>query len=178
MNARLALLLAGLAAGCHDREVVGAVPVKSLLVIAAVGGVINVTAEDDPVLAGVHLRIPPGSLAGDLTVTIERGDQDIAGRIGVPAGPVVIVGPVGTRLSLPARLIVPGGQGTMNDRLYIEMQDPAGRNSTLRASPTGAGAGTLLADIDRFAAFQAARLLPGTSVTDGGLPPPPSPSGR
>jgi hypothetical protein len=173
----LAVVLGGVAAGCQDREVVGAVPVKSVLVMAAIGETITVTAEEDPVLAGVNLRIPPGSLARDLTVTIERGGADIVGAMTLPAGPVVIVGPPGTPLSVPARLVLPAGQGTASDRLFIEVRDQDGRNSTLRAFPTSAGASTVLAEIDRFAAFQATRLRPGGVAPDSGPPPPPAPPG-
>ena len=56
----LAVVLAGLAAGCQDREVVGAVPVKSVLVMAAIGETIAVTADDDPVLAGGDPAHPAG----------------------------------------------------------------------------------------------------------------------
>jgi hypothetical protein len=172
MSSRLALVLAVMAAGCEDREVVGAVPVKSVLVMAASGGFITVTADEDPVLAGMWLRIPPGSLPRDLTVTIERGGQDIASTTTLPAGPVVIVGPVGTQLSMRGTLLGLPVQATTSDRLFIEVRETDGRRATLAAA-TGPDAPGAQAYIDRFAAFQAVRLRPGAAAPDGGLPPPP-----
>jgi hypothetical protein len=179
MSVRIALLFAVAAAACQDREVVGAVTVKSVLVLAASGGLVTVTADEDPELAGLRLRIPPGSLPRDLTVTIERGGQDIVvTTTTVSAGPVVIVGPVGTQLSIPTRLDLPVRQSTTADRLFIEMRDTDGRRSRLSPIRT-AEAASNQADIDRFAAFQVGRLRPGAPLPDAGLPPPPPPpSGR
>jgi hypothetical protein len=174
VSGRLALLLAVAAAGCQDREVVGGITVKSVLVTAASGGVITVTADEDPVLAGLWLRIPPGSLPRDLTVTIERGGQDIVGPTTVTASPVAIVGPVGTPLSIPARLGLPVRAGTASDRLFVEMQDPEGRRSRL-APIRGTDTASTQADIDWFAAFQVGHLRPGAALPDAGLPPPPPP---
>jgi hypothetical protein len=173
VSGRLALLLAVAAASCQDREVVGAVPVKSVLVMAASGGLITVTADEDPVLAGMFLRIPPGSLPRDLTVTIERGGQDLASSTTLPAGPVVIVGPLGTQLSIRTTLLgLPVTQATTSDRLFIEVRETDGRRATLAAA-TGPDAPGAQAYIDQFAAFQAVRLPPGAAAPDGGLPPPP-----
>jgi hypothetical protein len=171
VSGRLALLLAVAAAGCQDREVVGAITVKSVLVMAARGGSITVTADEDPVLAGVLLQIPPGSLPRDLTVTIERGGQDLTRTTSLtPFGPVVIVGPRGTRLSSPALLAVPVRPETTSDRLFIYAPDTDGGRATL-ASTRRPNAASALADIDRFDAFQAVFVpLPA-------LPPPP-PAGR
>ena len=79
MSGRLALLLAVAAAGCQDREVVGAITVKSVLVMAASGGSHHRHRRRGPGAGRRELRIPPGSLPRDLTVTIERGGQDITG---------------------------------------------------------------------------------------------------
>jgi hypothetical protein len=170
MSGRLAVLLAVTAAGCQDREVVASVQVKSVLVMAASGGVITVTADEDPVLAGMSLRIPPGSLPRDLTVTVERGGQDIVSTSALAVSPVVIVGPVGTPLSIPTRLTLPVRPGTAGDTLWIQVRYADGDGSRLAAT-TQPDAASTQADIDRFAAFQAGR--PGAS--DGGLPPPPPP---
>jgi hypothetical protein len=178
-NGRLVLLVAvavaGGPAGCQDREVVGGVVVKSVPLTAASGGYITVTADQDPLLAGMWLSIPPGSLPRDLTVTIERGGQDLAGTTTEPAGPVVIVGPVGTSLAIPALLGLPARQGTTSDRLFIEVRDPDGGRSQVEAAATGPDTLIARVDIDRFAAFQAGRLRPGAAPET--LVPPPPPAG-
>lgn len=177
MSGRLALCLAIAAAscqaGCDDREVVGVVPVKSVRVMAAIGGSITLTADDDPMLAGVSLRIPPGSLPRDLTVTIQRGGEDIAGTSGLPASPVVLVGPAETELLLPTHLGLPVKPGTTTDRVYIAVNGSAGRSRL--ASTPGPDAASAEAAIDRFGTFQAVRLPPGAAGPDAGAPPPPLP---
>jgi hypothetical protein len=176
VSGRLVLLVAMAAAGCQDREVVGSiVPVKSVPVTAASGAFITVTAEEDPVLAGVWLNIPPGSLPRDLTVTIERGGQDIASTTTLPAGPVVIVGPVGTQPSSRTTILgLPLQQGTMSQRAFVEVREADGRRLTVN-SLKGPDAPDAESYVFRFAAFQAARLRPGAAEPDGGVPPPPVP---
>ncbi len=173
MSGRVALLLALAAAGCQDREVVGSVAGKGVLVLAARGALITVTAEEDPVLAGVWLRIPPGSLPHDLEIRIERGGRNLAGAATLPAGPAVIVQPAGTTLAIPARLRLPVTPGTPTDRLFIEEEDSDGRRARL-ASTLRPDSGTAEADIDRLVAFQVLRVDPGAAA-DAGLPPPPPP---
>src|SRR5579871_156953 len=58
------------AASCSRSNDVGSKYAKTQNIQALTGGTMNVTASDDPNLAGAVLQVPPKSLAADTTITV------------------------------------------------------------------------------------------------------------
>ncbi len=104
------------------------------VVVTAAGATIEVTAEDNPYLAGTRLVIPPGALNEPTTVTVSLGFDAIVSPLDEVAGPVVILEPADTLLSSPATLTIPMPGASSSDAAYVRVRDAVGELSTI-ASP-------------------------------------------
>src|SRR4051812_8527242 len=80
-------------------------PVKSQHVSAASGATIEVSAADNPTLAGTKLEIPAGALASDTTITVALAATSLVASED-SAGPVTVWGPNGLKFSTPVRMTV------------------------------------------------------------------------
>lgn len=128
MSRRPLLLCSFLAAAaCNQTSNIGSRWVRSQNVIAAQGATIEVTAADASSLAGASLRLLPGDLPADTTVTL-----DLATPLGGeprPAGPAAVWGPEGLTLLRPAVMTLPlqiHPRQSVEDLLVL-YRDPAGR---------------------------------------------------
>ena len=120
-------LLAALTAACDQSRTIGSRWVRDQQVRAAAGAAIEVTAAEDPTLAGAALKLEPGALIADTDITVEVGPT----LPGEPraAGPAVLWGPAGLKLAHPALMSLPVVlvAGQLPDDLIVITQDPLGR---------------------------------------------------
>jgi len=125
-RACLALALAATAA-CDQTRTLGSRWVRSQALQAAKGGVIEVPASSGDPLAGAALRIEPGALPTDTTITLEQGAGPLSMQLPA-AGPVAAWGPADLRLAKPARMSLPfklaAGQTTAD--LVVLSRDASG----------------------------------------------------
>jgi hypothetical protein len=143
-----ALAVAAAAAACQDYQSVGSRYLKRTFVSAVTGGVVEISAEESPELAGTQLYIAPRALAADTTITVEMGTTAIARH---PAGPVVWFGPPGTALRSPGRLTLPSSPDGAGQSQVLEAREEDGQRWSL---PAGRPPGLVRAAISRLAAFQ------------------------
>lgn len=102
--------------------------VKSVSVSAEEGATISVSQAESGELAGSGLFIPPGALVEDTVITVEVGAANQVEDPSLPAGPVAVWGPAGTRFQVAAEMILPFGlpEGTSADDLYVDVLEDDG----------------------------------------------------
>ncbi len=68
----------------------------------------ELVAPDGSALAGLRLQVPPGALSETVTITVDGTiDNTPLGNTAEQVGPQFLIGPAGTRFSVPARLTLP-----------------------------------------------------------------------
>jgi hypothetical protein len=95
------------AAACSTKETVGSKYAKTQLVEALQGGTVTVTNSDDPALAGTVVKIPPGALAADTTITVAEASELRLPADGTAMGPAIDFGPNTVAFSHPITVIIP-----------------------------------------------------------------------
>ena len=129
-SGRIAILAAVFSCigACGQLKTVGSKYVVSETVTAAEGKSITVLASDSPELAGTVLKIEPGALSANTTITLELGVSDLVVDGKTPAGPVAIWGPAGTKFTRPVELtlpyVLPAGESL--DRVFIQVREADG----------------------------------------------------
>ena len=186
---RLGLILASfvLCASCGENDAIqlGSVHLESVLISAAGGGSFEVTAAEDPALAGAGIHIPPSALIVDTRITLGAGPDSILDEESDVAGPVVELGPEGTRFTLPVRVTIPYPGPFDEDLVRVYAQDSSGAVNVLLPDQIHHDpvARTLRFEVRQLSRFQGARsrgacrhvaMCPGGSCRRGQcLPPPP-----
>lgn len=134
----------------------GSIHVKSVLARASRETIVEVSADEHPDLAGTRLVIPAGALAADTKITVGIGLSQIVDAQASPAGPVVILGPPGTRFAVPVRLSIPGTIPADRRRLRIFVREADDtRRVLLPVDLEGQpGDGTVSFEVSHFTRFQ------------------------
>ncbi|MHB8875437.1 MAG: hypothetical protein ACYC8T_17265 [Myxococcaceae bacterium] len=126
-RALVVFAVGGLAA-CGPSETVGSRFVKSERVTASQGASIVIDARESPELAGTALKIEPGALTADTTITLDLGASTLVDSAEQAAGPVAIWGPPGTKFSKPVVMTLPfkltSGQTVAN--LFVQVNEADG----------------------------------------------------
>lgn len=136
------------------------------------GGTIDVALEDDDVLGGTELVIPPGALAKATKITISRGSE-IVGNGESSRGPSVRLSPDGTMLALPATLRVPQSVALADDpgTLYFAVLS-GGTHSELPV--TGSDGKGSRGNITHFSEYELVSVASGGSECEAAAAHPPS----
>jgi Cys-rich repeat protein len=164
-RAFLALVLAATAA-CDQTRTLGSRWVKSQALQAAKGGTIEVPGSSRDPLAGSALRIEPGALPADTTITLEQGTGPLSTQLPA-AGPVAAWGPADVRLAKPARMSLPfklaAGQTTAD--LVVLSRDANGNLVQIdrAALSLEASGSSVQFSVDHLGQFQAAAQVGCTS---------------
>lgn len=147
LGAALVLLL-----GCGPTQMVGSRFIDKAT-LGTQGGVLEVTADEDALLAGTRLEVPAGALQRETTLTIDRGLGDLV-HGGTSLGAIAIFGPEGLVFSTPARLTLPidGGAGLDLASVVLAVEESDGTTRELSAVSLQAGAATF--SLDGFSRFQ------------------------
>jgi hypothetical protein len=130
-------------------------------ITALSGGVIEVTAADDALLAGTRIEIPPGALAQDTTITIARGGDPIVVGRAEGVSPVVRFAPAGTTFVSPVRLTLPYTPSVGQHRLRVHVREGDGAAAILKDANELEDLSSLRYsfDVRGFSEFQVARFI-------------------
>ncbi|HEY8206641.1 MAG TPA: hypothetical protein VIG99_04110 [Myxococcaceae bacterium] len=94
-------------AGCQQSYPLASRYIKSVPVQASQGALVTVEASDSAELAGASINIPAGALEKDTTVTVELGLEGLGAGPDTSVSRVVVWGPAGTKLAVPAEVVLP-----------------------------------------------------------------------
>jgi hypothetical protein len=162
-TALLALLaLLSASAACDQARTIGSRWISDRYVLAAQGAVIELGAADSPELAGAALRLQPGDLAADTSITVEAGTTLLPGEPR-PAGPAVLWGPAGLSLARSASMSLPvklsAGQ-SLSD-LVVVAEGDVGHLSKIDHSQLSIDASGAVVTffVPRLGTFQAAAVV-------------------
>ena len=128
MNRRIVLTLICLLSACGN---IGSRFVKTETV-GAKGGLVQVTTQDEPQIAGTELAIAAGSLGKETVITVDLVTTALLSA-DLVAGPTVEWGPSGTLFSSPAEMQLPY-VADAQDEIFVQVEEANGQRFQIDAS--------------------------------------------